>query len=141
MSWIDKLRKGLSEAKDASFKAETKGRGRTRTARRTTRINRVERASSPKVAHPFRAVVIHSTEGCCDAAHRNSNQKFLALHAPQLPLGTCDRPQNCRCRYKHLTDRRQDMRRDEDHGLPGQPYYGQNRRYRKNRRRPEPLSA
>jgi hypothetical protein len=33
------------------------------------------------------------------------------------------------------------MRRDEDHGLPGQPYYGQNRRYRKNRRRPEPLSA
>lgn len=83
----------------------------------------------------FMGVVIHSADGCCKAAERNGGQKFLAAHAPQLPLGTCDTPQQCRCRYKHLTDRRQESRRDEDNGIPRQAYYGEDRRYRRKARR------
>ena len=71
----------------------------------------------------------------CAAAQRIENQKFLAAHAPELPLGGCDTPQQCRCRYKYHADRRTDVRRDTDHGLPDGPFPGENRRYRKDRRK------
>ena len=106
-------------------------------ARRMSAHEKVSKPGTPdsEQTNPFRAVVIKSMEDCCEAAERNTGQKFLAAHAPQLPLGTCDKPQQCRCRYKYLNDRRQEMRRDEDHGLPGQPYHGENRRYRRTRRK------
>lgn len=141
MSWISKLRDGLSITKGTSGKVDTQNQRRTRNNRMTPRSGKAAGYNPAKRSYPFRAVFIDNSDGCCDAAKRNTHQKFLAAHAPQLPLGTCDRPQHCRCRYKHLTDRRQDMRRDEDHGLPGLPYYGENRRFRANRRRREPLSA
>ena len=85
---------------------------------------------------PYRGVRIYSrSQNCCKAAKRIAGQKFLAAHAPQLPLGGCDQPEVCQCRYQHLADRRQEMRRDSDHGLPGRPYNGIDRRYRPDRRR------
>ena len=85
---------------------------------------------------PYRGVRIYNrSQSCCKAGKRIAGQKFLAAHAPQLPLGGCDHPEACQCRYQHLDDRRQEMRRDSDHGLPGRPYNEVDRRYRADRRR------
>ncbi|NKB98570.1 MAG: hypothetical protein GKR90_08780 [Pseudomonadales bacterium] len=149
MSWIDKLTGrllGRGKGKASSKQRKSQNYHEKAAARRLAAHDKspgIPRSGGtrrpknplPHNSHAFRAVVIHSAEGCCEAAERNGGQKFLAAHAPQLPLGTCDRPQQCRCRYKHLTDRRQESRRDEDNGMPGQAYYGDNRRYRRNRRK------
>ena len=96
---------------------------------------RQQKRPTPKVQqHPYRGVRVYSKTACCDAAQRIKGQKFLAAHAPQLPLGGCSEPERCQCRYKHLSDRRSEMRRDEDHGLPGKPYHIE-RRNRSDRRK------
>ena len=87
------------------------------------------------VAHPYRAVTVYSKVSCCAAARRLDGQKFLAAHAPRLPLGGCSQPDTCQCRYNHLVDRRQDTRRDADYGLPGRSYSDSERRNRRDRRR------
>ena len=84
---------------------------------------------------PYRAVTVYSKIDCCQAAARLEGQKFLAAHAPQLPLGGCSQPDQCQCRYRHLEDRRQEMRRDTDHGLPARAYSDSERRCRNDRRR------
>ena len=93
-------------------------------------------ATSANVAYAYRAVSVYSRTDCCEASARLESQKFLAAHAPTLPLGGCTQAAHCRCRYKHYQDRRQDVRRDADHGLPGQ-YVANNRRYRRDRRKPQ----
>ena len=136
MSWLSKL---LGQ-KDGSAKSRTRSSKYhdRAAARRMSASSKVSKSDNQREkTNPFRAVVIRSMDGCCEAADRNTGQKFLAAHAPQLPLGTCDKPQQCHCRYKYLSDRRQEARRDEDHGLPGQPYHGENRRFRRNRRKSE----
>ncbi len=85
--------------------------------------------------HPYRGVTVYSRKDCCDAALRIQGQKFLAAHAPQLPLGGCSQPQLCECRYKHLADRRSEVRRDTDHGLPGQHYHTERRSRKTDRRK------
>lgn len=139
MSWLSKLlgQRGNGSKSKVNRTRSSKYHDKA-AARRMSAHNKVSKANSAKASektNPFRAVVIHSMENCCEAAERNVGQKFLAAHAPQLPLGTCDKPQQCHCRYKYLNDRRQETRRDEDHGLPRQPYHGDNRRYRRNRRK------
>ena len=86
------------------------------------------------VVQPFRAVTIYSRQTCCAAASRIENKRFLAQHAPQLPLGSCTQASQCQCRYQYLVDRRQEMRRDADHGLPDRPYNRDNQRNRRDRR-------
>ena len=91
---------------------------------------------------PYRGVRVYSrTDNCCDAAKRLRGQTFLAAHAPQLPLGGCDRAMECKCRYQHLTDRRQEMRRDADHGLPAHNYTAVDRRFRPDRRKAQRKTA
>jgi hypothetical protein len=85
--------------------------------------------------------MIYSRVECCGAAERIAGQKFLAAHAPQLPLGGCDQSTTCQCRYQHLEDRRQEMRRDTDHGLPNRGFSTAERRYRKDRRHDAGLPA
>jgi len=100
------------------------------------------RSAPPKaVSHPYRAIIIYSRIDCCGAAERLAGQKFLAAHAPKLPLGGCDQLSRCQCRYRHLEDRRQEARRDTDHGLPNRGFATMERRYRKDRRHDEGLPA
>ena len=139
MSWLGKLlgQRGKVKKNQANRTRSSKYHDKA-AARRMSAHNKASQANANNAIekiNPYRAVVIHSMVNCCEAAERNVGQKFLAAHAPQLPLGTCDKPQQCHCRYKYLNDRRQETRRDEDHGLPGQPYHGENRRYRRNRRK------
>lgn len=92
-------------------------------------------ANTGHANHPFRAVTVYSRENCCQAAKRLKGQRFLANHAPVLPLGGCTQPNQCHCRYRHLTDRREEMRRDTDFGLPGRGAGPQGeRRSRRDRR-------
>lgn len=71
-----------------------------------------------RVSHPFRAVTVRGRMNCCNAARRLQGKRFLASQAPALPLGGCSQSGQCSCRYLHLTDRRGEIRRDTDFGLP-----------------------
>ncbi|MDG2277367.1 MAG: hypothetical protein P8L31_05355 [Pseudomonadales bacterium] len=149
MGWLDRLSGklfGRAQGNAGSKQQKSHSYHEKAAARRLATYNKASVSPRSGGAHrsvnplkhdsrTFMGVVIRSAEGCCKAAERNGGQKFLAAHAPQLPLGTCDRPQQCRCRYKHLNDRRQESRRDEDNGIPRQAYYGEDRRYRRKGRR------
>ncbi|MEM7003892.1 MAG: hypothetical protein AAF529_24110, partial [Pseudomonadota bacterium] len=99
----------------------------------------LEQLAARQAASAFRAVSIYSPANSCDGAARIRDQRFLARHAPQLPLENCSHPQQCRCRYRHHQDRRDaEARRDADHGLPSSPPNGDERRRRDDRRRGGP---
>jgi hypothetical protein len=69
---------------------------------------------------PFHAVEIRGTNDACQAAQDTNGERYLSAEAPPLPLGECDRPDRCQCRYQHYEDRRSDSRRATDSGLPAQ---------------------
>jgi hypothetical protein len=54
----------------------------------------------------------------CAAVRELEHKVFLGNEAPTYPLLGCSRKGACKCSYRHLSDRREDMRRDSDHGLP-----------------------
>lgn len=82
-------------------------------------VRPTKRKAQPRhVEHPYRAVTIYSNSNCCAAAKQLEGKKFLSNHAPVLPLGGCTNKDQCACRYKHYADRREDIRRDTDFGLP-----------------------
>lgn len=66
----------------------------------------------------YHAVSIRHGTNCCQAVAALGNQRFLSVEAPQLPVEGCTLKGRCRCRYQHHTDRRDDLRRDVDFGLP-----------------------
>ena len=94
-----------------------------------------QRANSNNQTYPYRAVAVYSQTDQCEAAKRLRRTKFLAAHAPTLPLGGCTQSEACRCRYRHFKDRRQEMRRDSDHGMPPRVWVDTERRHRKDRRK------
>ena len=115
-SWVTKIF-------DGSKRPPAKRKTRARTAKR-----------SITTSNPYRAVTIHGRADCCAAAKRIKGDVFLAAHAPLLPLGGCTQTEKCHCRYQHLADRRQELRRDADFGLPGRAANHGERRCRAERR-------
>jgi hypothetical protein len=89
--------------------------------------------AKPRPETKFHAVSIIPGDGACAAAHRFTGQRFLAHHAPRLPLPTCDSPR-CTCRYKHHKDRRGGPRRRTEVGMMVAPYNGSERRRSRGRR-------
>jgi hypothetical protein len=70
-------------------------------------------------SHIFHGVGIVSGESPqCSAARAIADQRFLSEEAPRLPLADCSNPQLCTCTYRHFDDRRTDLRRESDEGLP-----------------------
>mgnify|MGYP001319407103 CR=1 FL=1 len=53
----------------------------------------------------FHAVSIRFAPCACEAAKHIEGQRFLSAAAPRFPLPECDAAQ-CKCRFKHHTDRR-----------------------------------
>ncbi len=49
---------------------------------------------------------------CCRKAELMVDQVFLVSEAPDLPLAQCD-SKDCRCKYTHLNDRREEDERRE----------------------------
>lgn len=82
----------------------------------------------------FKAVRIISSRGACEAAKALRNTPFLVREVPLLPLTDCSNRHTCDCKYKHLSDRRNFQRRDEDNGLPFRQI-DQERRSMRDRRR------
>ncbi len=92
-------------------------------------------SSSVTAPKQFRAVSIESDwRGCCDAAKQLAKQRFLAGEAPMLPLDACSQPGDCRCIYKHWSDRRDGDRRTPYSGLASQFHSATDRREGKDRR-------
>ncbi len=70
----------------------------------------------------------------CAAAASLAGHRFLCAEAPLLPLRDCDRPDGCRCAYRHLADRREGKRRHESSFLSERRPGGEERRRRSGRR-------
>jgi hypothetical protein len=69
-------------------------------------------------SHLFHGVEITSNAPQCPAILAMAHRRFLSDEAPSLPIIGCDRRKACRCIYKHFTDRRTEVRRESDIGLP-----------------------
>lgn len=70
------------------------------------------------LSHLFHGIAIEPCDGACEAARAMTGSRFLSEEAPRLPLDDCTNASACRCVYRHFTDRRTDVRREADLGLP-----------------------
>lgn len=71
----------------------------------------------------FHGVAVRSRgSSCCAAVDALGAQRFLSEEAPLLPLSECSNPQRCRCVYVHFDERRDNLRRETDVGLPVRTY-------------------
>ncbi len=68
--------------------------------------------------HLFHGIAIEPCDDACNAAWDLAGERFLSEEAPRLPLEGCTRAPQCRCVYRHFSDRRTDVRRESDLGLP-----------------------
>ncbi len=77
------------------------------------------RVLSGSVNKLFHGVAVRARdENCCDSVEELGGQRFLSEEAPLLPLGNCSNPQGCRCVYEHFDERRDNLRRESDVGMP-----------------------
>ncbi len=82
------------------------------------------RRKQPEVSsltHLFHGIAVEPGAHACPAARRIAGIRYLSDEAPRLPLEACNRLDGCRCVYRHFSDRRTDVRRDTDMGLPPRP--------------------
>ena len=68
------------------------------------------KAVSKNTNSPYHCVELKMSYDACEEALKLHGKRFLPTEAPNFPLPGCD--QNCSCKYKHHSDRRQDDRRD-----------------------------
>lgn len=68
------------------------------------------KATSKKTINPYHCVELKMPHDACKEVQKLYGKRFLSAEAPVLPLPGCD--QNCRCKFKHHNDRREDDRRD-----------------------------
>jgi hypothetical protein len=82
----------------------------------------------------YRCVEVIAAANGCDAARSYKGIRLLSVDAPRLPLATCDRSSDCKCIYRHFSDRRQGPRRDNEHAKLPAGHKGAERRKRLGRR-------
>lgn len=86
------------------------------------------------IVNPYHAVSIAPCLMACENVRRYAGKRFLSSDAPILPVPGCGSAQ-CRCRYLHHDDRRQDLRRTRDPQAAGLvSYSGPERRGGRGRR-------
>jgi len=81
----------------------------------------------------FHGVEIVPGSHACSAVAAAARQRYLSDEAPMLPLDECTDTSQCTCRYQHYSDRRTQLRREADEGLPPRDV-PQDRRARMGRR-------
>lgn len=92
------------------------------------------RASQPKNdRNPYHSVDIVPGLIACSLVKRVCAKRYLADEAPALPVIGCENTAECHCVYKHYADRRTELRRDSDYGLPVRGWQNE-RRCRSSRR-------
>ena len=65
-----------------------------------------ESKAPPKPKNPYAGRQFISAENCCDAATATEGRRFLIAEAPEIPLANCSNPEECKCTYRNLKDRR-----------------------------------
>lgn len=75
----------------------------------------------------FHGIAIEPGDEACEAVWRLAGRRFLSDEAPRLPLDECQCVPDCRCVYRHFSDRRTEVRRDADIGLPNRHVPGDKR--------------
>lgn len=80
-------------------------RGGSCKSQQTERRSGGELSRADSDTDSYRSVSIDCRGVACDEAAALSTQRFVLGEAPQLPLAGCDRS-NCKCRYRHHSDRR-----------------------------------
>ena len=87
------------------------------------------RKSAPArtLKHLFHGIAVVPGARVCDAAGEIEGRRFLSEDAPRLPLDACTCVRDCTCVYRHYSDRRTDVRRDADMGLPRRHVTGDKR--------------
>ena len=92
----------------------------------------LRKPSSP--GRDFRAVAISSTGTCCLAAKNAAGKRYLMRAAPRLPLAECSMPENCACKFRKNSDRREGDRRLFGGSGINRWFGGTDNRLRKSRR-------
>ncbi len=88
---------------------------------------REQRAPGRAVRHLFHGIAVEPGDTACEAVKQITGHRFLSEDAPRLPLDQCQCVQDCRCVYRHFSDRRTQVRRDADMGLPRRDVPGDQR--------------
>lgn len=107
-------------------KGKGKGKGKSKTAggsgfgRKTSKILRTKGPNALNgVNKLFHGVAVRARgDNCCEAVAALGTKRFLSEEAPLLPLADCSDPQRCRCVYEHFDERRDNLRRESDVGMP-----------------------
>ena len=121
-------RRAVLECNEKKAFAAAQGRDQTMAFNLSSWLHRkrvqaeVRLSGRPVLAHhvtnPYHAVSIKAGASCGQTALRYGGHRHLSREAPVIPLPTCD-TKNCRCRYLHHEDRRDDFdRRQRDVGNP-----------------------
>ena len=63
-----------------------------------------------KSSSPYHCVEVKMSYDACEEVLKLHGKRYLSAEAPMLPVVGCN--QNCKCKFKHYDDRRQDDRRD-----------------------------
>ena len=77
-----------------------------------------KRAPVSTLSNIFHGIAVEPGDEACEAVRRLAGRRFLSEDAPRLPLDECQCVEGCRCVYRHYSDRRTEVRRDADMGLP-----------------------
>ena len=89
-------------------------------------------------AKPYASVTIAMGTRHCDAVATLEGVRILASHAPTLPMSNCSTPEQCRCRFKKYTDRRDDEEgRRSSIGAERASWYAGGQRRKSRGRRPK----
>lgn len=70
------------------------------------------------VPSPYRALEIIPGPRACAVAKRFAKHRFLLSEAPTPPLAGCDLQFACTCKFQKFPDRRGNLRRSSDEGIP-----------------------
>ena len=83
---------------------------------------RAEFAAQPSAAvnapSAYRALEIIPGPRACAVVKRFAKHRFLLSETPTPPLAGCDLQGTCTCKFQKYADRRSDLRRSSDEGLP-----------------------
>jgi hypothetical protein len=66
----------------------------------------------------YRALEIIPGPRACAIAKRFTRHRFLMSEAPTPPMAGCDQQGACTCKFQKYADRRSDLRRSSDEGIP-----------------------
>jgi len=69
--------------------------------------SRAKAADAPdKPRYKYEGLAFKGDAHCCQAAKKMDGRRFLIAEAPKVPLADCPDPALCRCKMRHIKDRR-----------------------------------